>query len=99
MAPRDFLAGLQHLDLAGPVAPDIDHLDAIDPILMPSDTDDLKTVKTHGLVFETCVGKCRLLVSTLRHAGRENAAGRWLLQVLIDQLKLPVPPKHAATTP
>ncbi|MGB7733127.1 MAG: hypothetical protein WBL72_05475, partial [Thermoguttaceae bacterium] len=74
--PRDLFVELQHFDLAGQVVPDIDYLDGIDPILMLWDTHDLKTVKTHGLVFETRVGKGRLLVSALRHAGRENAAGR-----------------------
>ena len=97
--PRDLFVELQHFDLAGPVVPDIDYLDAIDPLLMLWDTHDLKTVKTHGLVFEARVGKGRLLVSALRHTGRENAAGRWLLQVLVDQLNSPVPPKHTATHP
>jgi hypothetical protein len=91
---HDLLVELQHFDLAGPVAPDIGYLDAIDPILMLWDTHDLKTVKTHGLVFESRVGKGRLLVSALRHAGRENAVGRWLLRVFVDQLKSSVVPKH-----
>jgi hypothetical protein len=63
------------------------------------DSHDLKTIKTHGLVFETRVGKGRLLVSALRHTGRENAAGRWLLQVLVEQLKAPNPPKHLLADP
>ena len=68
---------------------------AIDPILMLWDTHDLKTVKTHGLIFETRAAKGRLLVSAVRHAGQENAAGRWLLQVLLDHLNSPATPKNA----
>jgi hypothetical protein len=97
--PHDFFVELQHFDLAGPVVPDVDYLDSIDPIVMLWDTHDLKTVKTHGLVFATRVGKGRLLVSTLRHTGRENAAGHWLLQVLVDQLNSPLPPQHTLAHP
>jgi hypothetical protein len=93
--PRELLVELQHFDLAGQVIPDINYLDAIDPILMLWDTHDLKSVKLHGLVFETRVAKGRLLVSALRHTGRENSAGRWLLQALLDRLKSPNSPKNA----
>jgi hypothetical protein len=68
---------------------------SIDPILMFWDTHDLTTVKMHGLVFETRVGKGHLLVSAVRHAGRENAAGRWLLHTLIDHLHSSATPKNA----
>ncbi len=97
--PRDLFVELQHFDFAGPVVPDIDYLDSIDPIVMLWDTHDLKTVKTHGLVFQTRVGKGRLLVSALRHTGRSNAAGRWLIEVLVDQLNSPLPPKHTLARP
>jgi hypothetical protein len=93
--PRDLLVELQHFDLAGQVVPDVGYLDGIDPILMLWDTHDLKTVKTHGLVFETRVAKGRLLVSALRHAGAENSAGRWLLQELVEHLGSAVSPKNA----
>ncbi|MCC6124932.1 MAG: hypothetical protein IT426_08220 [Pirellulales bacterium] len=93
--PRDLLVELQHFDLSSPVVPEISYLDAIDPILMLWDTHDLKTVKTHGLVFETRAAKGRLLVSAVRHAGRENAAGRWLLQKLVAHLNSTVLPRHA----
>jgi hypothetical protein len=93
--PRDLFVELQHFDLAGQVVPDIGYLGHIDPILMLWDTHDLKTVKTHGLVFETRVGKGRLLVSALRHTGPENSAGRWLLSEFVDRLNSPVPPKNA----
>jgi hypothetical protein len=36
-----------------------------------------------------------LLVSALRHTGVENSAGRWLLEVLLDQMNSPTPPKNA----
>ena len=93
--PRDLLMELQHFDLAGPVVPEISYLESIDPMLMLWDTHDLKTVKTHGLVFETRAAKGRLLVSTVRHTGQGNAAGRWLLEKLVDHLNSPVLPKHA----
>ena len=93
--PRDLFVELQHFDLAGPVVPDIGYLDDIDPIVMLWDTHDLKTVKTHGLVFEARAAKGRLLVSALRHTGGDNAVGRWLLQVFVDQLNSPVGPKNA----
>ena len=67
--PRDLFVELQHFDLAGPVVPDVGYLDAIDPILMLWDTHDLKTVKTHGLVFETRAAKGRLLVSAAASRG------------------------------
>jgi hypothetical protein len=94
LVPRDLFVELQHFDLASDVVPELKYLDAIDPILMLWDTHDLKTVKTHGLIFETRAAKGRLLVSAVRHTGRENAAGRWLLQVLIDHLNSGGAPKH-----
>ena len=93
--PRDLLLELQHFDLASQVIPDINYLENIDPVLMLWATHDLKTVKTHGLIFETRVAKGRLLVSAVNHAGQENAAGRWLLQVLLDYLKSPATPRNA----
>jgi len=93
--PRDLLVELQHFDLAGQVVPDIQYLEGIDPILMLWDMHALTTVKTHGLIFETRVAKGRLLVSAVRHAGRENAAGRWLLRVLLEHLRSSAEPKNA----
>jgi hypothetical protein len=93
--PRELLVELQHFDLASRVVPEIGYLDATDPMLMLWDTHDLKTVKTHGLIFETRAGKGRLLVSAVNHAGEHNAAGRWLLGVLVDQLRSGAAPKHA----
>ncbi len=93
--PRDLLVELQHFDLAGPVIPDIQCLDGIDPILMLWDTHDLAAVKTHGLIFETRVGQGRLLVSAVRHTGSENAAGRWLLQMLLEHVRSSTQPKNA----
>lgn len=93
--PRDLLVELQHFDLASRVVPDLGYLDAIDPMLMLWDTHDLKTVKTHGLIFETRAAKGRLLVSAVNHAGEQNPAGRWLLGVLVDQLRSGAAPKHA----
>lgn len=93
-APHDFLVELQHFDLAGPVIPDIKYVEGVDPILMLWDTHDQAAVKTHGLIFETWVGKGRLLVSAVRHTGATNAAGRWLLRTLLDHLSFSAQPKN-----
>jgi hypothetical protein len=93
--PHDLFVELQHMDLASRVIPDIRYVDGIDPILMLWDTHDLKTVKTHGLIFETRAAKGRLLVSALGHTGKENAAGRWLLRVLIEHLRSSASPMHS----
>lgn len=94
VVPRDLLVELQHFDLASDVVPNLAQLEACDPILLLWDTHDSKTVQTHGLVFETRVGKGRLLVSALRHNGAGNAAGSWLLSELIEHLRSGEPPKH-----
>jgi hypothetical protein len=86
---------LQHFDLAGPVIADIAYLGEIDPIVMLWNNHDLDKVKTEGLVFETGVGRGRLLVSALRHTGSTNAAGRWLAGTLLDHLANGPDPKHA----
>lgn len=92
--PRQLLVELQAFDLAGPVVPDIDYLEAIDPVLLLWDTHDLKTVKTHALIFETRAGAGRLLVSAVRHAGPGNAVGRWLLDRLVEHLCQASPPRQ-----
>ncbi len=92
--PRNLLVELQHFDLASEVIPNVDYLDVIDPLLMLWDTHDLQTIKLHGLVFETQAGRGRLLVSALNHRGQSNAAGRWLLGVLLDRLQAGPEPKH-----
>ena len=93
--PRDLLLELQNFDLASQVVPEINYLESIDPVLMLWDTHDLKTVKTHGLIFETRAAKGRLLVSAVNHAGQDNAAGHWLLQALLDYLNTPATPRNA----
>jgi hypothetical protein len=94
--PRDLLVDLQPFDLAGPVLPRLDpYLDQLDPLLLLWDNHDAKTTSTHGLVFETRIGRGRLLVTTLNHAPRDNAAGRWLLKVFLDHLTAGPEPKRA----
>jgi hypothetical protein len=84
--PRQFWIELQHFDLAGPVVPALEPLDAFDPVLLLWDTHDRDTVVTHGLVFGTRVGEGALWVSALRHDGAGNAAGRWLLDLWTREL-------------
>ena len=94
--PRDLLLDLQNFDLAGEVVPDINYIENIDPVLMLWATHDVKTIKTHGLIFETRIAKQgRLLVSALNHGGPDNAAGRWLLGLMLDDLKSPATPRNA----
>ncbi len=96
-APRQFWIELQHFDLAGKVIPELGYLDEIDPALLLWDTHDLKTVKTHGLLFETRASQGRLVVSALCHQHAWNAAGQWLLSRLVDHLTRTPPPRHALT--
>ncbi|HWH71142.1 MAG TPA: hypothetical protein VNT26_17275 [Candidatus Sulfotelmatobacter sp.] len=93
--PRDLLLELQHFDLAAEVIPNLPHLEAMDPLLLLWDTHDVKAIKTHGVVFETGAAQGRLLVSALRHSGTNNAAGHWLLGVLLEHLRTSAPPRHA----
>jgi hypothetical protein len=93
--PPKLLVELQHFDLAGPVIPDVQYLDQIDPVLLLWDNHDIKEVKTHALVFETKVGKGRLLVSALKHDGPTNAAGQWLLAEFLWHLAGRPEPKRA----
>jgi hypothetical protein len=74
--PPGMVVDVQHFDLAGPVIPDVEYLDQIDPVVLLWDNHDIKEVKTHALVFETRVGKGRLFVSALKHDGDTNAAGK-----------------------
>jgi hypothetical protein len=96
-APRQFWVELQHFDLASSVIPGLGYLDQITPALLLWDTHDLRTVKTHGLLFETRASQGRLLVSALRHQEGWNAAGQWLLPELIDHLATGPEPRHALT--
>jgi hypothetical protein len=97
--PREMWVELQHFDLGSKVVPELPHLESTDPVLLLWDTHDLKTVKTHGLVFETRTGGGTLLVSALRHDGNDNAAGRWLFNVFLDYLRSGAPPKHELPEP
>jgi glycosyl hydrolase family 2 len=93
--PRELLVELQHFDLASRVVPDLPHLDSFDPLLLLWDTHDQRSVKTHGLVFETRIGKGRMLVSALRHDGANNAVGRWLLSLFVGHLRSAEEPRHS----
>src|SRR5205807_4535035 len=93
--PRDLVVELQHFDHAGPVIPDVQYLDEIDPVVLLWDNHDIKEVKTHALVFETRVGKGRLFVSALKHTGETNAAGQWLLAQFLKHVADGPPPKRA----
>jgi hypothetical protein len=93
--PRQLLIETQAFDLAGDVIPDLYYLEEIDPIVMLWENHDIKQVMTHGLVFETKVGKGRLLVSALNHAGSSNAVGQYLFAEFLKHLATGPAPKHA----
>jgi hypothetical protein len=94
----ELLVDLQHFDLAGAVIPNVTpYVDQVDPFLLLWDTHDLDHVRTHGLAFESGIGEGRLLVTALRHAGAENAAGHWLLAEFIRHIaEGPAPRRHLA---
>ncbi len=96
--PRQLLIELQHFDLAGPVVPDINYLEQIDPILMLWHNHDIRRVKTHGLVFETRVGRGRLLVSALQHDAKTNSVGHWLLHTFVKHLAGESQPANSLST-
>jgi hypothetical protein len=81
---HEALVDQQHFFFSSDVIPDINYLEEIDPILMLWDNHDLKEVKTHGLLFETRVGKGRLMVSAIT-----------LMAWQIEQLLNGPPPRNA----
>ena len=99
--PREFWIELQQFDLSGQVMPDLKDLESLDPIVMLWDDHDLKTVLTHGLLFETTAAQGRLLVSSLGLGAknRDNPAGQWVLDMLIDHLTNGPAPNHALSAP
>jgi hypothetical protein len=92
---RDDMILLQQSDLAGRVIPDIQYFDEIDPVILLWDNHDIKEVKTHALVFETTVGKGRLLVSALNHSGSTSESGPALLSEFIRHVASSPTPKRA----
>ncbi len=63
--------------------------DQVDPLLTFIETHDLKIVRPNLFLFETGVGKGRLIVSCLRHKGtlEGNYAGHWLARELAAYLR------------
>lgn len=92
--PRDFMVRYQHLAMGGRVIPDIRYFDEIDPVVLLWDNHDIKEVRTHGLVFETRVGKGRLFVSALDHS-IDNELGRSVLSTFTKHVAEGPPPKRA----
>ncbi|MBL8817497.1 MAG: hypothetical protein JNL58_15840 [Planctomyces sp.] len=84
--PLDCLADLQHFDLGSSVVSDLQWLEQIDAGLMLWDNHDIRSVKTHGLLFETGVGSGRLMVNTLNVSDSGNDAAKWLVGELIAEL-------------
>lgn len=95
--PPELLVELQHFDLGSAVVSDLQWLDQLDPALLLWDNHDIRHVRTHGLIFETAVGRGRLLVSAVNHTGPDNPAGRWLLSELVQQLRSSQMPRRGLT--
>ncbi len=86
---REMLSYLQLFDLGGNTIIRGEALwEQVDPLLMFVETHDLKTVRPNLMLFETGVGKGRLIVSCLRHEGgpENNYAGFWLAKELVAHL-------------
>lgn len=82
--PHSMLVELQHFDLAGPVVPDLQYLDQIEPVLLLWDNHDRDHVQTHGVAFELgSPAGGRLLVTAANH---RSAAGAWVLDRWIRNL-------------
>lgn len=92
--PRDLIVERQHFELAGKVIPDIRYFDEIDPIVLLWDNHDIKEVKTHGLVFETRIGRGRLFVSALNHS-QTSELGQSVLGIFQRHVAEGPPPKRA----
>ena len=92
---RDDMVLLQQSELAGRVIPDIQYFDEIDPVILLWDNHDIKEVKTHALVFETAVGKGRLLVSALNHSASVSESGPAILSEFIHHVATGPVPKRA----
>lgn len=90
-----FYSQQQHFQLASDVIPDINYLEEIDPILMLWDNHDIKDVRTHGLLFETSIGKGRLLVSAIQFSQDQANAKTWLQKRLMKHLDSGPPPRNA----
>lgn len=80
---RDFLLTMQHFDLAGPVMPDVQHLDEFAPVALLWDNHDIATVKTHALLYESRLGDGSFAATTFR---LDNAAGVYLTANLMRHL-------------
>lgn len=93
-ATARLIESLQHFDLAGPVIPRVDAwIGQTRPRAVLWDNHDLRECRTHGLWLDIPVGENGgwITVSALRHTGRDNAAGRWLLHEMIRELESRMP--------
>lgn len=92
------LTHLQHFDLASDVQSSFDFWQETSPILMLWDNHDIKTVKTHGLLWEAGVGKGRLLVSMLNHSPENSSIGPYLLDLCLRHANSEALPKKLSDT-
>ena len=98
--PQAMLGDLQLFDLGGQAVIRGELLwEQVDPLLTFIETHDLKTVRPNLLLFDTAVGRGRLIVSALHHEGgtKTNYAGWWLAHVLVDYLQAGPRPQRRLT--
>ncbi len=87
--PAEMLSYLQLFELGGGSIIRGEVLwDQVDPLLSFIETHDLKIVRPNLFLFETGLGRGRLIVSCLRHEGtvKTNYAGHWLARELVAHL-------------
>jgi hypothetical protein len=92
-ALHPMLRELQHFDLASDVVPDLQWLNEATPLFMLWDNHDMATVKTHGLMFATQVGRGTLMVCALNLEGETNAAGGYVAARCLESLADPASPQ------
>lgn len=96
--PRELLHCLPLYELdGGRVVRGEELWEEVDPLLAFIETHDLDRVRANLVLFETGVGRGRLIVSALRHQGgvEANFAGLWLARELAAYLAGEAPPGRA----
>lgn len=98
---QDMLTYLQLFDLEGGGVIRGEALwEHVDPLLAFLETHDLDRVRPNLLLFQTNVGKGRLVVSALKHEGgpEKNYAGLWLAHEIVRHLVSGPPPSRSLTS-
>jgi hypothetical protein len=87
---RQMLVELQPFDLAGAVMFDFPLMDEVQPLLSLWDNHDLNYYRSHALLWEARAGAGAIVCSSLNHGEGSGAAGRFLLESLLEYVAGPV---------